>query len=77
MSAPQFFYPIGHSVILKKVRDEFLPLDDVFGLIRYRNCPPEYLYFPILPERDPESGKVWFHLNVMPVFGSILRFIDI
>ena len=65
MSAPQFFYPIGHPIILKKGRDEFLPLDDLFGLIRCRIRPPDDLYFPILPERDPETGKVLFHLNVM------------
>ena len=65
MSAPQFFYPIGHPVILKKGRDQFLPLDDLFGLIRCRIRPPGDLYFPILPERDPDTGKVLFHLNVM------------
>ena len=64
-SASQFFYPIGHPVILKKGRDAFLPLDDLFGLIHCRIRPPDDLYFPILLERDPESGTVLFLLNVM------------
>ena len=32
MSAPQYFYPIKAPQILKKGRDDMLPIDDLFGL---------------------------------------------
>ena len=47
MSASQFFYPICHPVILKQGRDDFLPLDNLFGLIWCWICPQDDLSFPI------------------------------
>jgi G:T-mismatch repair DNA endonuclease (very short patch repair protein) len=63
MSLPQYRYPIGAPTILKKERDDvFVPLEDLFGLMKCSVIPPTDLYHPILPRRFP-SGKVLFDLT--------------
>jgi hypothetical protein len=64
MSDAKYFYPTQMPDVLKKGRDELLPMNRLFGLIRCKIKPPSNLYFPILPERA-ESCKVMFHLNEM------------
>ena len=65
MSAPQYFYPIKAPRIFKKGRDVMLPIEDLFGLVKCKICPPRELLFPVLPERSVDSCKVVFHLNEM------------
>ena len=42
-----------------------LPIEDLFGLVKCKICPPRELLFPVLPERSVDSCKVVFHLNEM------------
>ena len=65
MSAPQYLYPVKTPTILKKGRDNMLPLEQLFGLIKCEILPPDDLYFPVLPERCPNTAKVQFHLKKM------------
>ena len=65
MSAPEYLYPIKTPRILKKGRDEMIPIQEIFGLIKCKVCPPRGLLFPILPERSADNSKVVFHLNEM------------
>ena len=65
MSAPQYYYPIKTTRILKKGRDTMLPIDKLFGLIKCTVQPPRDLYFPVLPERSENNSKIVFHLNRM------------
>lgn len=64
MSDPQYYFPTGFPTILRKGRNQLLPIDEVFGLIKCIVEPPKDLYFPVLPDRLP-NGKVVFHLNRM------------
>ena len=65
MSAPQYSYPVKVPTILKKGRDNLLPIEQLFGLIKCKIQPPRNLYFPVLPERSADKNKVVFHLNEM------------
>lgn len=68
MSLDKYFYPIGQPTVLKKsMEDVFIPLDQLFGLMKCRVLPPSDLYHPLLPRRF-ESGKVLFDLE--PVIGT-------
>ena len=58
MSAPQYMYPIKVPTILKKGRDEMLPIEELFGLIKCKIQPPRNLYFPALPEQSSYKSKV-------------------
>lgn len=64
MSDPQFYFPVGFPMILRKGRDQLLPIDELFGIIKCVVDPPKDLYFPVLPSKA-ENGKVVFHLNRM------------
>ena len=58
MSAPQYMYPIKVPTIVKKGRDEMLPIEELFGLIKCKIQPPLNLYFPALPEQSSYKSKV-------------------
>ena len=68
MSLEKYYYPVGSPTILKKDMDDvFVPLDQLFGLMKCRVVPPTTLYHPFLPRRF-ESGKVLFDLE--PAVGT-------
>ena len=64
MSHPDNFYPVGPPTILKKHRDVFVPLDELFGLMKCQVQPPTNLYHPLLPARL-KSGKIQFGCEPM------------
>ena len=68
MSLEKYYYPIGQPTILKKtMEDVFVPLDQLFGLMKCHVIPPSNLYHPYLPRRFA-SGKVLFDLE--PCIGT-------
>ena len=64
MSHPDNFDPVGPPTILKKHRDVFVPLDELFGLMKCQVQPPTNLYHPLLPTRL-KSGKIQFGCEPM------------
>lgn len=47
------------------VSDNFLPVNQLFGLMKYEVIAPSTLYHGVLPVRDLASGKITFPLGKM------------
>ena len=60
MSDAQYFFPVGLPEIYRKDKNNLIPLEELFGVIKCEIEPPQDLYLPVLPERAA-NGKVLFH----------------